>query len=55
MTQVLLRMNVLPWDERVATRYGELCTALETQGINRSDFDIDRRPRCSGGCNPGQP
>jgi tRNA(fMet)-specific endonuclease VapC len=40
LTQVLLRMDVLPWDEMVATRYGELCTALEAQGINLSDFDM---------------
>ena len=40
MTQVLLRMDVLPWDEAVATCYGEMCATLETQGINLSDFDI---------------
>ncbi|MBC7608576.1 MAG: type II toxin-antitoxin system VapC family toxin [Polaromonas sp.] len=40
MTQVLLRMDVLPWDERVATCYGEVCNTLETQGINLSDFDM---------------
>ena len=40
MIQVLLRMDVLPWDEAVATCYGELCAALETQGINLSDFDM---------------
>ena len=40
MTQVLLRMDVLPWDERVATCYGEFCTMLEAQGINLSDFDM---------------
>ena len=40
MTQVLLRMDVLPWDEAVATCYGELCATLETQGINLSDFDM---------------
>ena len=40
LTQVLLRMDVLPWDERVATCYGELFSTLETQGINLSDFDM---------------
>jgi tRNA(fMet)-specific endonuclease VapC len=40
LTQVLLRMDVLPWDEAVATCYGELCATLETQGINLSDFDM---------------
>lgn len=38
--QVLLRMDVLPWDEDVARRYGALCSQLETQGINLSDFDM---------------
>ena len=38
LTQVLLRMDVLPWDEQVATCYGEFCATLETQGINLSDF-----------------
>ena len=40
LTQVLLRMDVLPWDELVAIRYGELCSTLEAQGINLSDFDM---------------
>jgi tRNA(fMet)-specific endonuclease VapC len=40
MTQVLLRMDVLPWDEAVATCYGEFCAGLEAQGINLSDFDM---------------
>jgi tRNA(fMet)-specific endonuclease VapC len=40
LTQVLLRVDVLPWDERVATCYGELCATLEAQGINLSDFDM---------------
>jgi len=31
---------VLPWDERVATCYGALCSTLESQGINLSDFDM---------------
>jgi tRNA(fMet)-specific endonuclease VapC len=38
--QVLLRMDVLPWDEDVARCYGALCSNLETQGINLSDFDM---------------
>ncbi|MBA3059962.1 MAG: type II toxin-antitoxin system VapC family toxin [Gammaproteobacteria bacterium] len=40
LTQVLLRMDVLPWDEQVATCYGEFCSTLEAQGINFSDFDM---------------
>ena len=40
LTQVLLRMDVLPWDEDVATCYGEFCARLEAQGINLSDFDM---------------
>ncbi|MBX9612761.1 MAG: type II toxin-antitoxin system VapC family toxin [Burkholderiales bacterium] len=40
LTQVLLRMDVLPWDETVAMRYGEFCATLEAQGINLSDFDM---------------
>jgi len=40
LTQVLLRMDVLPWDEQVATCYGEFCAMLESQGINLSDFDM---------------
>ena len=40
LAQVLMRMDVLPWDERVATCYGELCATLEAQGINFSDFDM---------------
>jgi tRNA(fMet)-specific endonuclease VapC len=40
LAQVLLRMDVLPWDEDVAVCYGALCSALETQGINLSDFDM---------------
>lgn len=39
LTQVLLRVDVLPWDEDVATCYGEFCASLESQGINLSDFD----------------
>ena len=40
LTQVLLRMDVLPWNEDVAMCYGKLCAALEAQGINLSDFDM---------------
>ena len=40
LTQVLLRIDVLPWDEQVATCYGEFCATLEAQGINFSDFDM---------------
>lgn len=40
MTQVLLRMDVLPWDEPVARCYGELCATLEAGGINLSDMDM---------------
>ena len=40
LTQVLLRMDVLPWDEHVATCYGAFCGTLEAQGIKRSDFDM---------------
>jgi len=40
MTQILLRMDVLPWDEAVAICYGTFCSALEAQGINLSDFDM---------------
>ena len=40
LTQVLLRMDVLPWDEDVATCYGVFCGTLEAQGITLSDFDM---------------
>lgn len=40
MAQVLLRVDVLPWDEAVARCYGEFCTALEARGINLSDLDM---------------
>jgi tRNA(fMet)-specific endonuclease VapC len=33
-------MDVLSWDEQVATCYGELCSSLETRGISLSDFDM---------------
>ena len=38
--QVLLRMDVLPWDEKVARCYGALCCQLESQGISLSDMDM---------------
>lgn len=40
MAQVLLRVDVLPWDEAVARCYGTFCTALEARGINLSDLDM---------------
>jgi tRNA(fMet)-specific endonuclease VapC len=40
LTQVLLRVDVLPWDEAVARCYGALCAGLEAQGINLSDMDM---------------
>ena len=40
LTQVLLRMDVLPWDEQAASCYGGFCFGLETKGINLSDFDM---------------
>lgn len=40
LDQALLRIDVLPWDEKVAVCYGELCSSLEAQGINLSDFDM---------------
>lgn len=40
LTQVLLRIDVLPWDEAVANCYGEMCATLEAQGVNLSDFDM---------------
>jgi tRNA(fMet)-specific endonuclease VapC len=40
LTQVILHMDVLPWDAAAATCYGELCSSLETQGINFSDIDM---------------
>ena len=40
LTQVLLRVDVMPWDEKVATRYGEMCSTLESLGIGLSDFDM---------------
>ena len=40
LTQVLLRLDVLPWDDKVAICYGEVCSTLEAKGINLSDFDM---------------
>ena len=40
MAQVLLRMDVLPWDEAVARCYGGFCSDLESQGIHLSDLDM---------------
>ena len=40
LTQVMLHMDVLPWDAAAAICYGELCSSLETQGISLSDFDM---------------
>ncbi|MFM7668958.1 MAG: type II toxin-antitoxin system VapC family toxin [Betaproteobacteria bacterium] len=40
LIQVLLRIDVLPWDQQAAVRYGELCNNLESKGINLSDFDM---------------
>jgi len=40
LTQVLLRVDVLPWDDSVARCYGEFCSALETRGITLGDFDM---------------
>jgi tRNA(fMet)-specific endonuclease VapC len=40
LDQVLVHMDVLPWDTQVATCYGELCHSFEAQGITLSDFDM---------------
>ena len=40
LSQVMLHMDVMPWDAAAATCYGELCSSLETQGISLSDFDM---------------
>jgi tRNA(fMet)-specific endonuclease VapC len=40
MSEILMRMDVLPWDEAVATCYGEFCATLESRGINFSDLDM---------------
>lgn len=40
VNEILMRMDVLPWDEAVAGCYGEFCATLEAQGINFSDLDM---------------
>ena len=40
LDQLLLRIDVLPWDESVARCYGELCASLEARGISLSDMDM---------------
>lgn len=40
LDQILLRMDVLPWDKDVAKCYGAFCVTLEAKGINLSDFDM---------------
>lgn len=40
LKQLLMRVDVLQWDEAVARRYGALCSNLEAQGVNLSDFDM---------------
>jgi tRNA(fMet)-specific endonuclease VapC len=40
LDQILLRMDVLPWDQDVAKCYGAFCVTLEAKGINLSDFDM---------------
>lgn len=40
LDQLLLRVDVLSWDEIVARCYGELCASLEASGISLSDMDM---------------
>lgn len=40
LTQVLLHMDVLPWDESVARCYGAFCASQEARGINLGDLDM---------------
>jgi tRNA(fMet)-specific endonuclease VapC len=40
LVQLLMRVDVLPWDEAVARRYCAYCSNLEAQGISLSDFDM---------------
>lgn len=40
LDQILLRIDVLPWDEPAARCYGELCNALEARGASLSDMDM---------------
>ena len=44
--QVLLRVEVLPWDEPAARCHGRLCCALEAQGINLTDLDMMIAAHC---------
>ncbi len=44
--QVLLRVDVLPWDEPAARCYGRLCCTLEAQGVNLSDLDMMIAAHC---------
>jgi tRNA(fMet)-specific endonuclease VapC len=40
LAQVLLRMDVLPWDAAVARCYGAFCSTLEAKGINLGELDM---------------
>ena len=40
LDQLLLRIDVLPWDEPVARCYGDLCATLEARGVSLSDMDM---------------
>ena len=40
LTQFLLRVDVLPWEESVARCYGAFCSTLESLGISLGDFDM---------------
>jgi tRNA(fMet)-specific endonuclease VapC len=40
LDQLLLRIDVLPWDETVARCFGELCASLEARGISLGDMDM---------------
>ena len=54
--QVLLRVDVRPWDEAAARCYGRLCCTFEAQGINLSDLGHDdRRTLRDISHNAGQP
>ena len=44
--QVLLRVDVLPWNEAAARCYGRLCCTLEAQGINLGDLDMMIAAHC---------
>ena len=45
LLQVLLRVDMLPWNEAAARCYGRLC-ALEAQCINLSDLDMMIAAHC---------